>query len=157
MATGETTTTGLSVILLTRDLTLAGRLKKYIISGGYLMAGVAADISSLFRLLFDDNPDLVIVDIAAGSIAECGEAISFIQHAYYTPVILLGARGDRSIFELTRSSEPAGIIVKPPKREEFLSLVMLILQRSTPFSGKSKGPRMRSYNDGNLASRCVDI
>lgn len=149
---GDGPTTAYSALLLTADRTLAGRLKEYLIAGGYLIIGITADLGSLFRLLFENNPDLVLIDTDAASAAECGEAASIISCACYTPVILLATPG-RGIRDLARISEPAGIVMKPPVKQDFLDLVSRILRSSKPFSGKSRGPKPQGYLGGSSVSR----
>lgn len=148
-STGDIAPAAPSVIVLTRDPSLAGKLNTFLSAGGYLIAGIAADLASLLHLLFEYCPDLVIIDTGAVSITECGEAASIVQHTYYTPVLLLATPGDRSIYEIARISEPAGIIIKPLIEEDLLNRVSRILRRSSPFSGKSKGPRRSECTVGN--------
>ena len=94
---------------------------------GYNVFEPCCDHTSAIRMLTNDNPDLVILDINLGGKQEGIEIAKYIRSKADRPFIYLTANSDPATVETAKKTMPDAYLVKPFNKESLFSAIEIAL------------------------------
>lgn len=116
-------------------LEIARSIKKM----GYMCAGMAADYEEALRSILEDPPDLVLIDIMLrGERNGIDIAREINKDPGNIPFIYLTSVTDEKWMREAIATEPVGYLLKPFRREELQSTLLLAFQKQERLAEGSK-------------------
>lgn len=111
------------ILIVEDEFILATTVKETLESLGYTVTGLAASFEETLRLVEQDRPDVVLMDIWLQGSMDGIDTATFLWDAFRLPIVYLTGHSDRSTLERAYESMPFGYLVKPGKETD---LVMAI-------------------------------
>ncbi len=93
----------------------------------YEVVGPALNCDDAIKMLADDTPDLIILDLNLNDVRDGIELGDFVNKHYGIPIVILTANSDIQTIERAKPMRPAAYLVKPFKKEELLSSIEIAL------------------------------
>ncbi len=116
-------------------LEIARSIKKM----GYVCAGMAADYEKALRSILEYPPDLILIDIMLRGERNGIDIAKELNNAPKNiPFIYLTSVTDEKWMREAIATEPVGYLLKPFRREELKSVLLLAFQKQERLAGRSK-------------------
>ncbi|MCP4042351.1 MAG: PAS domain-containing protein, partial [Gammaproteobacteria bacterium] len=96
---------------------------------GYAVIGIEATGEEAIRIIEEDPPDLVLMDILLGGELDGIEVAETIRSQYDVPVVFVTAFAAEQFIERAKLTEPFGYVVKPFDRQSLASNIELALYK----------------------------
>lgn len=93
----------------------------------YEVVGPALNCDDAIKMLADDTPDLIILDLNLNDVRDGIELGDFVNKHYGIPIVILTANSDIQTIERAKPMRPAAYLVKPFNKEELLSSIEIAL------------------------------
>jgi DNA-binding NarL/FixJ family response regulator len=103
--------------------TLSLSLKKL----GYLPSVPALSYESAIRMLEEDRPDIVLLDINLNDEFDGVDLAHYINANFSMPIIFLTANSDRNTIERSKQTRPNAFLVKPFSNEDLYTAIEISL------------------------------
>ncbi|MCL6634784.1 MAG: ANTAR domain-containing protein [Peptococcaceae bacterium] len=103
---------GARIVIADADAGFRKKLKEMLVHAGYLVTGEVGDGRSALKVIFQTEPDLVIMDPKLPG-AEGLEIVRIIEEQRVAPVILLTAFHEQELLEEAKDSWIFAYLVKP--------------------------------------------
>ena len=123
---------GTRIVIADADAAFRKKLKETLIHAGYLVVGEVGDGRSALKVIFQTEPDLVIMDAKLPG-AEGLEIVRIIEEHRAAPVILLSASHERDLLEEAKSSRIFAFLVKPLSEAHLFPAIELALANFNKF------------------------
>lgn len=127
-----------SKVLIVEDnsivaLDIENSLKKF----GFDVVKITTEFDRVFKSINEDAPNIILMDINLGGSRDGIELVNEILKIKKIPVIYLTGFCDDDTMQRAFSTNPAGYIVKPFKKEELKSSINLALYKINKLKHKS--------------------
>lgn len=117
-------------ILIVEDNPLtANDLKSALRKFHFEVTKVVSDCDSTLKSIEENHPDLIMMDIDLGKSKNGIEITKEIKKTKKIPVLYLTAFSDEDTMEDAFATDPVGYLIKPFRREELKSTIMLALYK----------------------------
>lgn len=118
--------------LQSRDI--ASALKK----SDYEVVGIARDIQQALRLIDEQEPNFILIDIVLAHGDSGIELAKWISQEKKLPFIYITAQDDKETFEQAKLTRPHGYLVKPYNRDDLYRAIELALFNYVNLSSPEK-------------------
>lgn len=101
-------------ILIVEDELISSRLlQNYLIQMGHNVIGMVPSGEEAIGFIFDNNPDLILMDIELSGRLNGIETVEIIRQTKDIPTLFLSAQTDKALLEKAKAVEPIGYLLKP--------------------------------------------
>ena len=121
-----------SIFIVEDEIIVALEIKSSIIKLGYICAGMATNYTDALSQIEKTQPDLVLLDI---TLKESKNGIAIANELRKTsniPIIYLTSVSDRKMIQKAIVTAPISYLIKPFRREELQSSIMLAFYKNPP-------------------------
>jgi DNA-binding NarL/FixJ family response regulator len=94
---------------------------------GYLPSVPALSYESAIRMLEEDRPDIVLLDINLNDEFDGVDLAHYINANFSMPIIFLTANSDRNTIERSKQTRPNAFLVKPFSNEDLYTAIEISL------------------------------
>jgi len=94
---------------------------------GYLPSEPALSYESAIRMLEEDRPDIVLLDINLNDEFDGVDLAHYINANFSMPIIFLTANSDRNTIERSKQTRPNAFLVKPFSNEDLYTAIEISL------------------------------
>lgn len=147
---------GSHVLIIEDEIIVAEDIKRTLQNLGYIVSAVVPSGEEAVKIIEDNTPDLILMDIVLHGEMDGIETAKQISSNYNIPVIYITAYSDEKILERAKVTEPFGYIIKPFKERELHINIEIALYKHQ-MENKSKESRkwysttLKSIGDGVIA------
>jgi response regulator NasT len=117
---------GTRVVIADADAENRQKLKEMLTHAGYMVAGLAEDGRSALKVIFQAEPDVVIMDARLPG-AEGLEIARMIEEHRAAPVILLTAAHEQELVEEAASTWIFGYLIKPVEDKQLFMAIEIAI------------------------------
>jgi AmiR/NasT family two-component response regulator len=117
------------VLIVEDEAIIALDIHSHLTRVGFEVAGTARSAVEAFRLIEQNTPDIVLMDIRLDGDMDGIQAAAIIRTKYGLPVIYLTAHADEATLERAEATEPFGYIVKPLQHFKIKGVITMALRR----------------------------
>lgn len=117
---------GTRIVIADADAAFRKKLKDTLIYAGYLVIGEVGDGRSALKVIFQTEPDLIIMDAKLPGAEGLG-IVRIIEEHRAAPVILLSASHERDLLEEAKGSWIFAFLVKPLNEAQLFPAIELSL------------------------------
>lgn len=101
---------------------------------GYSTATTSPSYSRAIKMMAEEKPDLLLIDINLGGEKDGIDLAQYIRQHYPIPIIFLTANSDAATLERAKQVNPDGFIVKPYKKNDlYAAIEIAVSNRSRQF------------------------
>jgi len=94
---------------------------------GYTIIGKAIDTQEAIKLIDNEKPDIILLDISLDGDDEDGiDLANIINEKYNIPFVFITSHSDKLTINRVKKTNPCGFIVKPFKASEIVSTVAIV-------------------------------
>lgn len=97
---------------------------------GYKVTEPALNYTEAIKMIEDEDPDLLLLDIQLAGQKDGVEVARKIREKYHTPFIFLTANADRKTVERAKEVNPPAYLVKPFNKEDLYAAIEICLFNS---------------------------
>ena len=119
------------IYIVEDEAIVALEMKRAIAKLGYSFAGMAANYDDALKGISETSPDLILMDITLKYSKSGIEIAKEVHREYKIPIIFLTSITDESTMFDAIATEPVGYLLKPFRREELHSMILLGLYKAT--------------------------
>jgi len=119
------------ILIVEDERIVAEDLKRNLDHLGYEVSNVASSGKDALKMIKENKPDLVLMDIVLRGRMSGIEAADIIRVEYNIPVIYVTAHADEKTLEKAKFTEPYGYILKPFDERELQSTIEMVLYKSS--------------------------
>jgi len=119
------------IYIVEDEAIVALELKRAIEKLGYTFAGMAANYDDAMRGIEETSPDLILMDITLKYSKSGIEIAKDVYIKYSIPIIFLTSITDESTMYDAIATNPIGYLLKPFRREELHSMILLGLYKAS--------------------------
>ncbi len=135
-------------ILIVEDEPLISEdLAQMLQSAGYNVVGQAYDGSEALDMIYNRNPDLVLLDISLGHQMSGLDIALVLNEKYGIPFIFITSFFDKQTLEAAKNLLPQGYIVKPFQKKNILSSLEIIAFRIKKAKSSSHNKSIEEINE----------
>lgn len=117
----------LRILIVEDELVIAEDLKDVLKDFGYDVCGIAISSDEAFKIIDEEAPDLLFMDISIKGSKDGIELAADVNRKYYLPIIFLTSHLDLPIIKRLRDVRPFGFLVKPFNEQEIFTVVELAM------------------------------
>lgn len=119
------------IYIVEDEAIVALEIKRAIIKLGYIFVGMASNYDDALKGIKETSPDLILMDITLNYSKSGIEIAKELQKTALIPIIFLTSITDESTMHAAIATEPSGYLLKPFRREELQSTILLGLYKSS--------------------------
>ena len=119
------------IYIVEDEAIVALELKRTVMKLGYKCAGMSSNYNDALVGIKEAKPDLILMDITLKYSKSGVEIAKELKKIQSIPIIFLTSVTDESTMEEAISTEPSGYLLKPFRREELKSTILLSLYKSS--------------------------
>jgi two-component system sensor kinase FixL len=120
---------GARILVVEDERIVALHLRQQLTRLGYLVVGAATSGSQALKLIADQRPDIVLMDIHIEGDIDGIATAALIPAALHVPVIYLTAYSEEVTLERARGTKPYGYLLKPFSEREMHAVLQMALER----------------------------
>jgi DNA-binding response OmpR family regulator len=117
----------LRILIVEDDLFMATDMEESLIKAGYIICGKAPDYEAAIRLMKQNLPDIVLVDITLEGPADGITTVKELMRIKWAPVIYITGSSDVETFNRSKSTFPAAFLNKPFRIRELSAQIDLAM------------------------------
>lgn len=118
------------VLIVEDESIVALEIKKALIKLGFEVTNMVSKYEDVLACITDKEPDIIIMDInLEGSSKDGIEIVQEVQKIRNIPILYLTAYSDNGTIDRAVATNPIGYLIKPFKREELNSTILLGLYK----------------------------
>ncbi len=106
------------ILVVEDERIVAEDIKESLQTMGYIVASVARSGKMAIKMVEENKPDLVLMDIVLKDKMDGIETAKEIRSRFNIPVVYLTAYSDEKILERAKTTEPFGYVIKPFREKE---------------------------------------
>ena len=122
---------GQRILIIEDEGLVALALKQCLTGLGYIIPATAATGEEAIRMIGDEKPDLVLMDIRLKGKTDGIDLAYWIRQTYNIPVVFLTAHSDEKTLERAKVAEPFGYILKPFEENGLHSTIEMALHKAS--------------------------
>ncbi|MBA1420513.1 MAG: response regulator [Epsilonproteobacteria bacterium] len=119
------------IYIVEDEAIVALEMKRAIEKLGYIFAGMAANYDDALQGIKATSPDLILMDITLKYSRSGIEVAKEVDREYSIPIIFLTSITDEATMYDAIATNPVGYLLKPFRREELHSMILLGLYKAT--------------------------
>jgi len=123
------TSTGMKILVVEDEGIVARDLKQRLERNGFEVTGIADNAEDAMRLVEENPPDLVLMDIVIQGDRDGIATAEEVRTRHDIPVIFLTAHSDPATIEKAKSALPYGYLIKPFEERELLTAFQMAVLR----------------------------
>lgn len=123
---------GARIVIADADAGFRKKLKETLVHAGYLVTGEVGDGRGALKVIFQTEPDVVLMDARLPGAEGLG-IVRIIEEHRAAPVILLALSHDQELLEAAKDSWIFAYLVKPVSDTQLLSTIELTLANFSKF------------------------
>ena len=101
------------VMVVEDEALVALDIQRQLVQAGFAVTGRVPTAARAFKLIEEETPDVVLMDIKLKGQMDGVQAASIIRSRYALPVIYLTSHSDDTTLDRARATEPYGFLLKP--------------------------------------------
>lgn len=117
------------ILIVEDEPIVALDIKSALIKLGFEVTGIATSYEEILISIKSNEPEIILMDINLGNGLDGIEIVQKIKKINDIPVIYLTAFSDEKTMQRAFHTDPIGYIIKPFKREELKSTILLCLYK----------------------------
>lgn len=117
------------ILVVEDEFVIAASIKSLLTKLGYEVIDLIAKGEDAVRVAVEEEPDLILMDIALGGEIDGIEATRQIASRVNIPVIYLTAFSQSEILDRAKFTKPYGFLVKPPKERDLKVAIEMALHK----------------------------
>ena len=117
------------VLLVEDEMTIAMDVEMRLKRMGYIVDGIAMDAEEALRMVNEEAPDILLMDIQLGEKMAGIELAKKLQSRGF-PIVFLTAFGDPGTFAQALDTKPAGYVLKPFRDDDLQRTIEIALQKA---------------------------
>ncbi|MVM38368.1 response regulator [Spirosoma sp. HMF3257] len=119
--------TPLRILIVEDDLFMATDMEESLINAGYVICGKAPTYEEAIRLMRQNLPDIVLVDITLSGPADGITTVKELMRIKWAPVIYITGSSEIETFNRAKSTFPAAFLHKPFRIRELSAQIDLAM------------------------------
>ncbi len=124
-----------SVLIVEDEWIIADEMRRILVSGGYLVGGIARSAEEFLEQASKSPPSLVLLDLHLAGGGDGVESAARLCELSPIPVVIVSGHSDAAtVGRVVRAIKPAGFVVKPFSAAQLLATVALALHNSATSS-----------------------
>jgi len=149
---------GTRVVIADADAENRQKLKEILTHAGYMVAGVVEDGRSALKVIFQTEPDVVVMDARLPG-AEGLEIARIIEEHRAAPVILLTTAHEQELVEEAATTWIFGYLIKPVEEKQlFMAIEIAIASYKKIIKLEEENKRLRqTLEDRKLVERAKGL
>ncbi|MEE8148889.1 MAG: response regulator, partial [candidate division Zixibacteria bacterium] len=116
------------ILVVEDEATIALKIKQRLEQLGYEVPSTVANGRDAIRLIKEELPDIILMDILLQGDIDGIETASLIKKEFDLPIVFLSASSDTATIDRARSTAPAAYLLKPFKDREIQTTIEIALQ-----------------------------
>ncbi|MEO5357389.1 MAG: response regulator [Nitrospirae bacterium YQR-1] len=121
--TGYKDTENIRILVVEDERIIAREIEERLKRMGYFVIGIASSGESALQIVYEQMPDIVLMDIRLKGEIDGIEAAKDIRVKYDIPVIFLTAHSDKATLERAKVTQPYGYLLKPFHEKDISSTI----------------------------------
>lgn len=118
------------ILIVEDEILIADTIKRYLITKGYQVVGIAISYEEAKELYLATEPDMVLLDIRLNGIKTGIDVAHFIKnHTYSAPFIYLSSQLDSLSLGNAKETFPAGYLSKPLHKESLYTSIEIAMHK----------------------------
>jgi two-component system response regulator LytT len=113
----------LKILIVEDEAIIAEDIKIQLIKLGYQVTGIARNYNMGLKMVEEDPPDIVLVDIRLEGTYDGIDLVQAVKEKYDLPAIFLTSHADKATVEKAKKVKPEGYLLKPFKREDLYTSI----------------------------------
>jgi signal transduction histidine kinase len=134
-----------NILIVEDEGVLAKGIERKMVTLGYTVTGMAFSGEEALRLVDEQRPDLVLMDIKLAGPMDGVEAARQIREKFHLPVVYLTAYSDKETLRRAKITEPYGYILKPVVERELHCNIEMALYRHRTEAELSRKKEMEAF------------
>ncbi len=118
---------GVQILIVEDERLVAQHISQLLQEADYTICAIASDGDTAIKKIVEFSPNLVLLDIHIKGETDGIDIGEHIQCFYDIPIVYLTAFSDSDTLKRAQTTNPAGYILKPFRREQLLSSVTIAL------------------------------
>ena len=135
------------ILIVEDESIVALDIKRILTNLQYEVTNMASDYFSAIESVEKNKPDIILMDVNLGKGKDGIETAKEIQINYNIPIIYITAYSDENTINRAISTNPMGYLLKPFKKDEIKSIILLTLYKLNQINDFNK-----NINHHNLGS-----
>ncbi|MBE9176270.1 response regulator [Synechocystis salina LEGE 06155] len=149
-----------SIFIVEDELIVSRQLSKQLSQLGYKVIGIASSGQAALMAIFQDTPDLVLMDIVIKGEIDGIETAQRIQQNSKIPIIFLTAYCNQELINRAALSGSYGYMIKPIKIEELNATIKMTLNKHDQYMGlyaQTMGGQGLRFTDQEQIQKRIEI
>ncbi len=148
-----------TILVVEDEVFIAEDIRATLLKLGYEVCGVAYDSEKALQMIYQQRPDLVLLDITIRGLKDGIEVAETINKIHGIPFIFLTSHSDSITLDRAKATRPCGYIVKPFKDRDLISSIEVGLYNWSQELKKKNLDKsiVDSVSDQPLSSREYEI
>lgn len=113
----------LKVLIVEDEAIIAEDIKLQLLKLGYQVTGISDTYDTSLKMMEEEVPDIVLVDIRLGGEKDGVDLVEMIREKYDIPAIFLTSHADKATVERAKKVNPEGYLLKPFKRDDLYTSI----------------------------------
>lgn len=113
--------------ILDDEVVICETLNKYLLELGYEVPDYAMTYDQGVKLIEDESPDLMLLDINIGGEKTGIDVATFIRKYHDIPLVFVSSYSDQATIESAKTIQPNGYLVKPFSKEDLFVAIEVAL------------------------------
>lgn len=113
----------LKILIVEDEAIIAEDIRLQLIKLGYRVTGISKNYENSLKLIEDEIPDIVLVDIILEGKHDGIDLVQTVKERYDIPAIFLTSHADKATVEKAKKVNPEGYLLKPFKREDLYTAI----------------------------------
>jgi len=134
---------GKRIFVVEDEVIVALEIQRALKKMGFLFAGMATHYEEALAGIETSRPDLVLLDITLKQSKSGVEIAKTIKQRFHIPFVYLTSVTDHDTMHEAVKTDPSGYLLKPFRREELYSALLLGLSRATPPADKERSKKIQ--------------
>ena len=133
------------ILIVEDEFIVANDLKIMLIKAGYQIVGIASSVAQARKLLADNSPDWVLLDIMLkGDLT--GIDLAWELREMQLPFLYISANTNQSTLEAVKATHPYGFMVKPFREKDLIVMLDIAKYRFNQEKGKFAENKIEGEN-----------
>lgn len=136
-----------SILIVEDEPLIAEDIQGYLEESGFSVTGIAHNGDEALKLLNNQKPDALLLDINLGIPPDGIELAGMIREKYELPFVFLTSHADKGTLERAKQTFPAGYLLKPfDGRDLMTSLEIALFNHFNSRASSDAEPTLEDFN-----------
>ena len=121
----------LKIGIVEDEIIIADHIAQILVHLGYEVTEPAASYTEAIKMIEEERPDLLLVDIQLKGRRDGIDVATKIKEAYRIPFIFLTANADSATVERAKKASPASYLIKPFTKDDLYTAIEICIYNSS--------------------------